>query len=276
MKQMKELLRNPQSLDDMAGCKKKMDQIFEDMWESCKISKTSSKLMLYNVEDLLDYGQMESGNFRKNIQQFDVKKAIQEIINVQRYKASDKNINLFLQSREFVDGHPKKDNEPDNFKIVSDQQRLQQIILNLVSNALKFTLQGGYIKVDLELHRNSKKSEGYIKVECEDNGVGISQSNQKKLFKLFGFLNDTKSMNKKGIGLGLAISKKIINQFGGDIKVKSDINEGSTFIFTMKLENEQEFFKEHIVLDLESESEDEHILDKVEKPLILKSQVQVQ
>ena len=217
--------------------------------------------MLYNVEDLLDYGQMESGNFRKNIMQFDVKKALQEILNVQKYKSSDKKINLFMQSREFVDGNPKKDSEPDNFKIVSDQQRLQQIILNLVSNALKFTHLGGFIKIDLEVHRNSKvTSEGYIKVECEDNGVGISKSNQKKLFKLFGFLTDTKTMNKKGIGLGLAISKKIINQFGGDIKVRSVVNEGSTFYFTMKLEDEQEFFKEHIVLNLESDSEDEQII----------------
>jgi signal transduction histidine kinase len=98
---------------------------------------------------------------------------------------------------------------------------------------------GGYIKVDLEVHRNSANtSEGYIKVECEDNGVGISKFNQKKLFKLFGFINDTKKMNSKGIGLGLAISKKIINQFGGEIKVKSDAGEGSTFIFTMQLEDE--------------------------------------
>ena len=116
---------------------------------------------------------------------------------------------------------------------------MQQIILNLVSNALKFTPLAGYIKVDLELYRNSNNTgEGYIKVECEDNGVGISQSNQKKLFKLFGFLNDTKGMNKKGIGLGLAISKKIINQFGGEISVRSEMGEGSTFIFTMKLEDE--------------------------------------
>jgi signal transduction histidine kinase len=68
MKEMKEVLSDSHALkSDFAGCKKKMISIFDEMWESCKISKTSSKLMLYNVEDLLDYGQMESGNFRKNL-----------------------------------------------------------------------------------------------------------------------------------------------------------------------------------------------------------------
>ena len=124
MKQMKEILADKNLQNNLQECKKKIVTIFDDMWESCKISKTSSKLMLYNVEDLLDYGQMESGNFRKNIQQYDVKKAIQEILNVQNYKASDKKINLFLQARELIDGHPRKDMESDNFKIVSDSQRL--------------------------------------------------------------------------------------------------------------------------------------------------------
>jgi hypothetical protein len=68
MKEMKEVLSDTHALkNDFASCKKKMISIFDEMWESCKISKTSSKLMLYNVEDLLDYGQMESGNFRKNL-----------------------------------------------------------------------------------------------------------------------------------------------------------------------------------------------------------------
>ena len=67
MKQMKEILADKNLQNNLQECKKKIVTIFDDMWESCKISKTSSKLMLYNVEDLLDYGQMESGNFRKNI-----------------------------------------------------------------------------------------------------------------------------------------------------------------------------------------------------------------
>ena len=72
-------------------------------------------------------------------------------------------------------------------------------------------------------------------------------------------------MNKKGIGLGLAISKKIINQFGGDIKVRSELNEGSTFVFTMKLEDESQFFQNNIVLNMDSDSdEDIDIIDKGE------------
>jgi signal transduction histidine kinase len=95
---MKEILSEEGAMsgENKYNCKARMTRIFNEMWESCKISKTSSKLMLYNVEDLLDYGQMESGNFRKNIELFDCKKAIQEIINVQQYKASDKRIKLFL------------------------------------------------------------------------------------------------------------------------------------------------------------------------------------
>jgi signal transduction histidine kinase len=68
-------------------------------------------------------------------------------------------------------------------------------------------------------------------------------------------------MNTKGIGLGLAISKKIINQFGGDITVKSEVGEGCTFIFTMKLEDEQEFLKHNIVLDIESDTDDDMIIN---------------
>jgi signal transduction histidine kinase len=97
LKQMKEVLfQENADPSNLTNCKGKLTDIFNEMWESCKISKTSSKLMLYNVEDLLDYGQLESGNFRKNIELFDVRKSIQEIINVQQYKASDKRIKLFM------------------------------------------------------------------------------------------------------------------------------------------------------------------------------------
>lgn len=73
-----------------------------------------------------------------------------------------------------------------------------------------------------------------------DTGVGISEENQKKLFKLFGFVKDTEAMNTKGVGLGLAISLRIIEQYGGQIKLKSELNVGSNFAFKIKLEEDCE------------------------------------
>ena len=75
-----------------------------------------------------------------------------------------------------------------------------------------------------------------MRIQVIDTGVGISEENQEKLFKLFGFLTDTQSMNTKGVGLGLAISSKIIQQFGGKIKVVSEPGKGSNFSFWFQLE----------------------------------------
>ena len=77
---------------------------------------------------------------------------------------------------------------------------------------------------------------GTIKIAVEDNGVGIKEEDKGKLFKLFGFLDSTKEINTKGIGLGLFICKKIVNIFGGDVSVESEVDKGSCFSFTFELE----------------------------------------
>lgn len=93
-------------------------------------------------------------------------------------------------------------------------------------------------------------------MEVEDNGFGISSENQKSLFQLFGFIKDTSSMNKKGVGLGLAISKKIVQEFGGEIGVRSQLKEGSTFFFNMKLEDEDQFKAENIFIEFDDSYSD--------------------
>ena len=94
-------------------------------------------------------------------------------------------------------------NKP-NFKIISDEQRLQQVVMNLLSNALKFSKKGGTIDmvVNYKIEGNTEK----IGISVKDTGVGIKEEDQKKLFKLFGFIDTTKEINTKGIGLGLYIS----------------------------------------------------------------------
>ena len=84
--------------------------------------------------------------------------------------------------------------------VCSDDQRILQVVLNLLSNALKFTDEGGTITIST--HCDSE----FIHISVEDTGIGISEQDQKKLFKLFGFLESSAGRNKQGVGLGLAIS----------------------------------------------------------------------
>lgn len=108
-----------------------------------------------------------------------------------------------------------------------------QVLLNLQSNALKFTIQG-QVKIVVEIVDQEMCS--WLKVQVVDSGVGISAENQKKLFKLFGFVNDTQAMNTKGIGLGLVISDKIVSYLGGKFEVQSELNQGTNFTFTIRLD----------------------------------------
>ena len=94
--------------------------------------------------------------------------------------------------------------------------------LNLLSNSLKFTDGGGTITITARLAEIEQRQ--FLQISVKDTGVGISKENQKKLFKLFGFLEATKDRNSKGVGLGLSISSQIVHEFaGGKIDLESDV-----------------------------------------------------
>ena len=103
------------------------------------------------------------------------------------------------------------------------------MFLNLLSNALKFTSSSGRINITVTL-LNDK-----LEVQVQDSGIGISEDDQEKLFKMFGFLKSTQQMNTQGIGLGLYICKQIVEEFDGKINVKSVPQMGSTFTFFMMI-----------------------------------------
>jgi signal transduction histidine kinase len=112
--------------------------------------------------------------------------------------------------------------------ILADRDRLQQVMLNLLSNAAKFCSRpGGKITVALAQQRN------YLRVDVSDNGVGIGESEQEIIFEKFRQSGDTLTQKPKGSGLGLAISRQIIDHFGGRLWVRSRPGEGSTFSFTV-------------------------------------------
>lgn len=121
----------------------------------------------------------------------------------------------------------------NSYMVNTDQERVMQVLLGLQSNALKFTQNGSvHIKVRID--------GDYLQIAVQDSGVGISEENQSKLFKMFGFLEETQAQNKNGVGLGLVISKQIVEQFQGDIWLESEVGVGSTFTFKFKLEPHEE------------------------------------
>lgn len=100
--------------------------------------------------------------------------------------------------------------------MIADDQRIKQVLLNLLQNAVKFTMRGG-ISVMVSFDKVSR----FLSVKVQDSGIGISEADQRKLFRLFGRLSSTFSINTSGIGLGLSICKKIVETFEGKISVQS-------------------------------------------------------
>ena len=199
------------------------------------VQTSSANLMEFLVQDLLDFAQIKAGKFRKNIKQFNIKEAIQQVLDIQSYKAQKQGIELSVEYANLNDDEEDKIDSYSPF-IYSDMARIQQIILNLQSNALKFT-EVGTVKVKCSIQEQEKAK--FLKVSVIDSGMGISKQNQEKLFQLFGFLNDTEKQNTNGIGLGLMISNKLVSEFGGKFTVNSDIGQGSEFSFTIKLVENQ-------------------------------------
>ena len=129
--------------------------------------------------------------------------------------------------------------------IKTDQKRLQQVLLNLHSNAIKFTDRKGKIQLLVQRIKGQynllgpilQNNKDQIVISVIDSGIGIKESDQSKLFKLFGSIKDEKKkINTQGIGLGLVISKLIVEKFNGTIDFISQYKEGSTFFFSFEIE----------------------------------------
>ena len=112
-----------------------------------------------------------------------------------------------------------------------------QVLLGLQSNALKFTKYGS-VSVHLKIIEVARKK--YLQISVIDTGVGIDSKDQDKLFQFFGFLQDTKQMNTKGIGLGLVIADQIVKKFDGEISFESVAGKGSNFTYSMKIFSEED------------------------------------
>jgi signal transduction histidine kinase len=186
--------------------------------EFLTIMKNSTDRLAGFINDFLDLSKIEQGKMSINIQVFDLQKLILEMLEPFRAQAFDKKISI-----KYLISH----NLP---KVNGDPERTKQVVVNLVSNSIKFTPDNGTITVELE-----DIKVGYVRVGISDTGIGIPKDKLNSVFEKFVQLTDAKKTVKgqKGTGLGLAIAKGIVEAQGGKIWVESEHGKGTKFYFTM-------------------------------------------
>ena len=184
---------------------------------------SASKHLLGVINDILDMSKIEAGKFELVFYEFNFEKMIQKAVNVIHFRMEEKKQRFSV----FID-----DRIPHN--IISDDQRITQVITNLLSNAVKFTPENKSIR--MEAHLVDENEDGcVIKVIITDQGIGISKEQQELLFNSFSQAESSTARKFGGTGLGLAISKHIVEALGGTIWVISELNAGASFIFTIKV-----------------------------------------
>jgi len=199
----------------------------EQTMEYLRIIKESSRSLLQIINDVLDLSKIESGKMELESIPFNIKRLFKDITGLMFASATQKGL----------ESHLEIDNEvPDVLK--GDSLRLRQVLLNLLSNALKFT-EKGFIKVSL--HNTGETTDIVnLKICVEDTGIGIKKEKEKALFQKFTQADMTVSRKYGGTGLGLAIIKNIVHLMGGTVNLKSDYGKGTAFIITLPFKKAQE------------------------------------
>ncbi|MFK5984704.1 MAG: ATP-binding protein [Pseudomonadota bacterium] len=183
----------------------------------------SAESLLGIISDILDFSKIEVGKFEIDIQPFSLNKIIHYIHNSMSVIAAQKGLNFGIDCATNI---PKF--------LLGDAKRLQQILINLVSNAIKFTAQGNVnISITCE-HNDSKKTR--LAFSVSDTGIGITEEDQHNLFQLFTQVDSSITRKFGGTGLGLAISQQLVMLMGGKIFVSSYIDQGTNFYFSLDFE----------------------------------------
>ncbi|MCI4670279.1 MAG: ATP-binding protein [Bacteroidia bacterium] len=199
---------------------------------------TSSQNLLSILNDILDYSRVEAGKLELEFRTLSIGEMLDEVMALFTKMAEEKNLEL---SYTLDPGLPKY--------IVSDSTRLRQVLVNLVSNALKFTSLG-HIRIHAKFHEQPEApllhgDRMQVTFSVKDSGIGIPRDKKEAIFDSFQQVDNSVSRRFGGVGLGLAISKRLVELMEGDIWVESELNKGSTFSFfvTTTVDREAEKYK---------------------------------
>jgi len=189
------------------------------------INKNSNTLV-YLIDDIIDIAKIEAEQLKINKTECNINQIYSEVYN------------SFLETNEIKENSStklilKKGILSDNFTINTDPVRFQQILINLIGNALKYT-EKGHVECGYEV--KTDKHNSYLEFYIKDTGIGIPEEKHKFIFERFSKLEDSKTKLYRGTGLGLTITKSLVQLLGGKIWLESKENKGSTFFFTIPVE----------------------------------------
>lgn len=232
------------------------------------------------IYDLLDLSKIEAGKMEFRFEKTNINLPVELVKNTLENLAKEQNITINM-------------NLDSNLELVYiDTQRMEQVLTNLVSNAIKFTKENGTIEITTseigadEIRNNpffenlpANMSERYVKIAVKDSGIGIAQENWSKVFEQFKQIENSLSRKVGGSGLGLPIAKRLMEAHKGFIWLDSELNKGSTFYLAIPIMSEEEIFihsleqdvqkakQEHINLSIialkENKLEDNSLIDKI-------------
>ncbi len=214
-----------------------LDEVQRDYLDTIR---TSGENLLEIINDILDYSKIDSGYMELEHHPYNMVDTIEDVFELLSHKAFDKGLELvyYIEPEVPVD-------------VLGDSTRLRQVLVNLISNAIKFT-EKGEILVSVR-NITQVKQKQTLEFTVRDTGIGIPANKLDKLFKSFSQVDSSTTRKYGGTGLGLAISKKLVELMGGKIKVESKEHSGSSFIFTCQIEankDEDVFRKIELAKDL--------------------------
>jgi signal transduction histidine kinase len=208
-------------MDGMADDPKEQEEFLSEAYRSA--------LHLLNIiNDVLDIAKIEAGKMQIELSQVSLDELLNAVENFTRSQIQQKNLSFEIQK---LPTH-------DEIIVLGNYQRLLQVMLNLVGNAIKFTHEGG-ITISIELSRRKPESPSMVRVRVADTGIGVSLDKQDKLFQSFSQVDGSRTRQYGGTGLGLAISQRLVEAMGGEVNFYS-MGEGlgSTVTFTVPLHRE--------------------------------------
>jgi len=236
----------------------------EEQEEYVNIINTSGDALLHVINDILDFSKIESGSLELEQHDFDLRQCIESVLDVFANKAASQGLDLVYQIDHLLPN-----------MIIGDSLRLRQILINFVSNAMKFTHQG---EVFIEVNLGKASGDNLeIQFHVRDTGIGIPPDKLGRLFKAFSQVDSSTTRKYGGTGLGLVISERLIKLMGGEVSVSSEVGVGSSFSFYIQAQAAKNSVKQYAVLNTIG-NEGKRVLivdDNATNLMILKNQLEL-